>query len=83
MQSHEEIFAALREAMVELFELESEAIVPEAKLFEDLELDSIDAVDLIDRVKRLTGKKLAVEDFKSVRTVGDVVEAVHKLVHAE
>lgn len=83
MQSHEEIFAALREAMVELFELEPEAIVPEAKLFEDLELDSIDAVDLIDRVKRLTGKKLAVEDFKSVRTVGDVVEAVHKLVHAE
>lgn len=83
MQSHEEIFAALREAMVELFELEPETIVPEAKLFEDLELDSIDAVDLIDRVKRLTGKKLAVEDFKSVRTVGDVVEAVHRLVQAE
>jgi acyl carrier protein len=52
----------------------------DANLYEDLEIDSIDAVDLIDHIKRQTGKKIAAEDFKTVRTVGDVVDAVHRLV---
>ncbi|WP_241149714.1 acyl carrier protein, partial [Pseudomonas viridiflava] len=49
-------------------------------LYQDLEIDSIDAVDLIDHIKRKTGKKIAAEEFKSVRTVNDVVEAVYRLV---
>jgi acyl carrier protein len=49
-------------------------------LYQDLEIDSIDAVDLIDHIKRQTGKKIAAEEFKSVRTVSDVVEAVYRLV---
>ncbi len=40
----------------------------------------IDAVDLIDHIKRQTGKKIAAEEFKAVRTVNDVVEAVYRLV---
>jgi acyl carrier protein len=80
MQSREDIFATLREALVELFELEPERVTLDANLYQDLEIDSIDAVDLIDHLKRQTGKKLAAEDFKAVRTVGDVVEAVHKMV---
>jgi acyl carrier protein len=54
----------------------------DANLYEDLEIDSIDAVDLIDHIKRQTGKKIAADDFKTVRTVGDVVEAVYRLVSA-
>ncbi|HHJ4328568.1 TPA: acyl carrier protein [Klebsiella pneumoniae] len=80
MQSREEIFATLRDALVELFELEPERVTPEANLYQDLEIDSIDAVDLIDHIKRQTGKKIAAEQFKAVRTVGDVVEAVFQLV---
>ncbi|EFW78121.1 acyl carrier protein [Pseudomonas savastanoi pv. phaseolicola] len=82
MQTREDIFEILRAAMVELFELEPERVTLEANLYQDLEIDSIDAVDLIDHIKRKTGKKIAAEEFKSVRTVNDVVEAVYKLVNA-
>lgn len=81
MQNREQIFSTLREALVELFELAPEQISRESNLYEDLEIDSIDAVDLIDHIKRQTGKKIAAEEFKSVRTVGDVVDAVYRLVH--
>ena len=82
MQTREDIFATLRDALVELFELDAERIDLQANLYEDLEIDSIDAVDLIDHIKRQTGKKIAAEEFKAVRTVGDVVEAVHRMVAA-
>ena len=82
MNSRDEIFITLRDAMVELFELEPERISLEANLYQDLEIDSIDAVDLIDHIKRQTGKKIAAEEFKAVRTVGDVVEAVFQVVNA-
>ncbi|WP_070886196.1 acyl carrier protein [Pseudomonas sp. D1-3] len=83
MQTREEIFATLRDALVELFELSPERISLDANLYEDLEIDSIDAVDLIDHIKRQTGKKIAAEAFKTVRTVGDVVEAVYQMVNAQ
>lgn len=76
MQSREEIFSGLCDALVELFELDRERITPDADLYTDLEIDSIDAIDLIDHIKRQTGRKLAADDFRSVRTVQDVVEAV-------
>lgn len=82
MQTREDIFEILRAAMVELFELEPERVTLDANLYQDLEIDSIDAVDLIDHIKRRTGKKIAAEEFKSVRTVDDVVEAVYRLVNA-
>jgi acyl carrier protein len=81
MQTREDIFNTLRTALVELFELEPERVSLESNLYQDLEIDSIDAVDLIDHIKRKTGKKITAEDFKTVRTVNDVVEAVYRLVH--
>lgn len=81
MQTRDEIFATLRDAMVELFELDAERVTLTANLYQDLEIDSIDAVDLIDHIKRQTGKKIAAEEFKSVRSVSDVVDAVYRLVN--
>ena len=75
MQTRDDIFNTLRDALVELFELPPERVTLDANLYQDLEIDSIDAVDLIDHIKRQTGKKIAAEEFKAVRTVGDVVEA--------
>ncbi|KRP52661.1 acyl carrier protein [Pseudomonas poae] len=80
MQTRDDIFNTLRDAMVELFELTPERVTLDANLYQDLEIDSIDAVDLIDHIKRQTGKKIAAEEFKAVRTVNDVVEAVYRLV---
>lgn len=83
MQTRDDIFNTLRDALVELFELPPERVTLDANLYQDLEIDSIDAVDLIDHIKRQTGKKIAAEAFKSVRTVGDVVEAVYQMVNAQ
>ena len=80
MQTRDDIFNTLRDALVELFELPPERVTLDANLYQDLEIDSIDAVDLIDHIKRQTGKKIAAEEFKAVRTVNDVVEAVYRLV---
>ncbi|NKF49971.1 acyl carrier protein [Shewanella sp. WXL01] len=65
--------------MVELFELEPEEVTAEANLFEDLDLDSIDAVDLVVFLQNKTDTNFEAEMFKSVRTVQDVVDAVVKL----
>ena len=78
--TREDIFAQIKAALVELFEVDEEAIIPEARLYQDLELDSIDAVDLVVRLQKLTGKKIKPEEFKSVRSVNDVVDAVERLL---
>jgi len=82
MQTREEILAAIKEIMVEMFEIDEHAITLDAKLYEDLDFDSIDAVDMIVRLKEMTGKSVKAEDFKSARTIGDVVEAVYKMVNS-
>ena len=71
-----EIRQILTDALVNLFEIEPERIAPDTNLYEDLEIDSIDAIGLIDYIKRQTGRKLLADDFRSVRTVEDVVQAV-------
>ncbi|VEJ21149.1 acyl carrier protein [Neisseria animaloris] len=81
--TEQEIRQILTDALVNLFEIEPECIRPETDLYEDLEIDSIDAIDLIDYIKRQTGHKLLAEDFRSVRTVEDVVQAVLKKSTAE
>ncbi len=78
--SKEEIFNYLKNTLEELFETEAELITPEARLYEDLDIDSIDAVDLVVKLKEFTGKKIQPDDFKDVRTVSDVIDAVHKLL---
>jgi len=82
MQERDEILAAIKEIMVEMFEIDEHAITLDAKLYEDLDFDSIDAVDMIVRLKEMTGKSVKAEDFKSARTIGDVVEAVYKMVNS-
>ena len=63
-----------------LSEIKKEDISPEANLFEDLEFDSIDAVDLAVRLQQFVNKKISPEDFKQIRTIQDVVEAIFELL---
>ena len=79
MQTYEEILDRIRATLVELFELSPQDITPEARLFQDLQIDSIDVVDLMDHVRRFTGRKVSAEDFRSVRTVDDLVGVVQRL----
>jgi acyl carrier protein len=78
-KSREEILEHLRVVLSDLFELKPEQIVPEARLYDDLDLDSIDAVDLFLVLKEITGRKIQPQAFKDVRTVSDVVDAIQKL----
>ncbi|ETF03561.1 acyl carrier protein [Advenella kashmirensis W13003] len=78
MNPSDQIYQTLKTALVDLFEIEPDRIRPDADLYNDLNIDSIDAIDLIDHIKRETGQKLQAEDFRSVRTVQDVVDAVNR-----
>jgi acyl carrier protein len=81
MNNREEILTAIKQIMVEMFEIDEESITLEARLYEDLDFDSIDAVDMIVKLKEITGKAVKPEDFKSARTISDVVEAVYKMLN--
>lgn len=76
----EEIFQRVSDLLVKQFEVEANAITPSARLREDLDIDSIDAVNLIIELKPYTGQKLAIESFQNVRTLSDVVDAVYEVV---
>lgn len=78
--SQEEIYAHVRQLLIDLFEVEPARIKPEAQLNRDLEIDSIDAIDLVLKLKDYTGRKIKPEEFKHVRTVGDVVNTVQSIV---
>jgi acyl carrier protein len=78
----QEIYHMIRSALVELFGLEPARITPDARLADDLEIDSIDAVDLVDHVRRTTGRKISAEDFRAVRTVKDLAQAVQRVLRA-
>ena len=72
----QELYGKIREALLNDFEMEPEKVVPEAKLYEDLNLDSIDAVDLIVKFKQYIPKNMDPEVFKKMRTLQDVVDGI-------
>jgi len=76
----QQVFEQVKDALIELFEIDEADIQPEAHLYQDLDLDSIDAVDLVVHLQNVTGKKIKPEEFKMVRTVDDVVNSVVELL---
>lgn len=79
----ETILEKMSEILVDTFELEPDQITLDALLLDDLDLDSIDAVDLIVNLQKLTGKKINPESFKKVRTIQDVVDAIYDLMNSD
>jgi acyl carrier protein len=76
----QDVFKTLKDTLVEQFDIDPAKVTPEARLAEDLDLDSIDAVDMIIKLQEMTGRKVSPEDFKSVRTVADVQQVIEKLL---
>lgn len=81
MYTKEKIYDFLKETLVSLFEIDPDDITPQASLYENLDIDSIDAVDLMVKLKEFTGRRIQPADFKQVRTVQDVVDAVYDLLN--
>lgn len=75
----DDLYLKIRDILVEQFDVEEAAVSMDANLYEELEIDSIDAVDLLVQLKEVTGKKIAPETFKEVRTIGDVLDALATL----
>ena len=76
----EQIFEELKNILNEELEISENDIHLEANLFEDLDLDSIDAVDIAVRMQKFTNKKLSPAEFKQIKTINDIVEAVYGLL---
>lgn len=72
-ESQIDYLSQVRAVLCDEFELDGGQVRPEALLYDDLDIDSIDAVDLLVRLKELTGKDIAPERFKEVRSIADVV----------
>lgn len=75
-----DIFNRMGQILEETFEIDPATISLDSNLYEDLDLDSIDAIDLVVKIQEVTGKKVKPEDFKSARTMADVVDIVSDLV---
>lgn len=79
MTSDQEILAKIREIFARNFNLKPEQVVEQSRLYEELGLDSLDAVDLVIELQELTGKRIKPDVFKGVRTVADVVRVVRDI----
>lgn len=75
--SKAEILARIQTMLAEMFEIDPAQVTPEAHLIKDLDLDSIDAIDLVVKLQEITGKRVEEELLRKLRTVGDVVDLVH------
>lgn len=80
MQTKEEILEKLKVVLEELFEVEPDDVEFDSHLYNDLDLDSIDAVDLVIKLKDITGKMATPEEFKAARSVGDVVDVIYGMM---
>ena len=81
--TRDEIYRELKIILIELFEIEPELITLESNLYEDLDIDSIDAVDLIVKLREMTGQKFDPEIFKKIRTLDDIIDAVIELLNSK
>jgi acyl carrier protein len=80
MLTADDLLAQVRATLGELFDLPPERVEPEARLYDDLEIDSIDVVDLIEVLRRQTNRRVSAEDFRAVRTVADLITVLERLL---
>jgi acyl carrier protein len=74
--TREELYEQIRDILIDRFEVDESLISMEANLYDELEIDSIDAVDLLVYVKEVTGKKVSPEQFKEVRTIENIIDTI-------
>lgn len=77
--SKDDILQHINLVLIKLFELDADQLVPEAKLYEDLDIDSIDTIDLLIELKKFVGKNIDPQAFKNASTIDDVANIIHQL----
>ncbi|HTB23026.1 MAG TPA: acyl carrier protein [bacterium] len=81
MKTRDEIRHAVESELHENFGIKRELLRPDADLYTDLDIDSIDAIDLMVKMQKLIGRRIQPEAFKAVRTLDDVVSVIDGLVN--
>ncbi|MBL4672265.1 MAG: acyl carrier protein [Arenicella sp.] len=76
--SKEDILQQINQVLVDLFEIEPAQLVPDAKLYDDLDIDSIDTIDLLIELKKFVGKEIDAKAFRDVRTIDDVANIINQ-----
>jgi len=76
----DDIFLKIKDILSGDFEINADSITPEAKMYQDLELDSIDAVDLMVKMKEYVPGKIEPDQFKKAVTLADVVDILYPLI---
>ncbi|MFT5136223.1 MAG: acyl carrier protein [Arenicella sp.] len=77
--SKEQILTHTKRILVELFEVDPALLVPDASLYDDLDIDSIDTIDLLIELKKVIAKEIDPQAFKDARTIDDVVSVIHAI----
>lgn len=81
--THDEVFRDVAKTLVEMFRLDPASVTMNARLVEDLDLDSIDAIDMAAKMQEFTGTRLAESELRRIRTVGDVVEVIQTMLETK
>jgi acyl carrier protein len=76
--TRDEILSELQSSLQEMFDIDPSQVVPSAQLRDDLDLDSIDAIDLAVRLKKLIGRRVELSVLKELVSVGDVVDLIER-----
>jgi acyl carrier protein len=79
----DELHTWIVDMLHDMFEIEKDKITLQANLYNDLDIDSIDAVDIVVKLNQLTGKRIQPEVFRTVRTVQDVVTIIATLLQTD
>jgi acyl carrier protein len=74
--TRDEIYTRVRDLLAKRFEIDPARVTLEARLFQDLDLDSIDAIDMAVELQTWTGRRLPEESLRSIRTIADVISTI-------
>ena len=72
-----QVTVRIAEILEEQFDIAADAVTPAARLREDLDIDSIDAVNLMIELKSITAKKITLENFHQVKTIDDLIDSYY------
>lgn len=80
MKTKDDIFAFIKNVLVTQFECDEDVVSLEARLYEDLDLDSIDAVDMVVALQKEIKKSVDPKEYQEVKTVQDIVDTAYRLL---
>jgi acyl carrier protein len=74
--TRDQIYQRIVEILSDSFELDRSRIAMESTLYEELDLDSIDAIDIFVQLREVTGRRPDPSEARKIRTVAELVDFV-------